>query len=319
MSGELSISEGSKNGADSAMANSTRNLEKRLTESLKGDHSRLYGREEPLRVLHEAYDFVCQPKEDPSQRRMKYIFLSGESGSGKTRLVQEAFKEKDCLFGTGKFEYGGEPAPFAALSSCMVGMVNSMIQYQEKTGDKYYPTTLGMALCEDGFKCFAPFIPNLNHLVTKEYLKHGVPCASGMNEQQGLGRFKFILPCLPAMCCRPDRPIVFFMDDLQWADPSTLELLFIIMRQNAHVEQQHFLFVGSYRKDEVDDEHILTPFIRSLEELYPDNVSRMELQNHTVQDVKELAQDILQVDKEAPEYKVKTEELGEFLHQRTAG
>ena len=57
---------------------------------------------------------------------------------------------------------------------------------------------------------------------------------------------------------RAEHPLALFLDDLQWLDGATLDLLENILVQP---EPQHLLLVGAYRDNEVDAAH---PLMRKL-------------------------------------------------------
>jgi signal transduction histidine kinase/GAF domain-containing protein len=57
---------------------------------------------------------------------------------------------------------------------------------------------------------------------------------------------------------RPNRPLALFLDDLQWLDPATLDLLEHLM---THSQVRHLLLVGAYRDNEVGPAH---PFLQTL-------------------------------------------------------
>src|ERR1700756_3973043 len=58
---------------------------------------------------------------------------------------------------------------------------------------------------------------------------------------------------------RPEHPLVLFLDDLQWLDAATLDLLEDLLTQ---ADVQHLLLIGAYRDNEVDAAH---PLRRKLE------------------------------------------------------
>ena len=57
------------------------------------------------------------------------------------------------------------------------------------------------------------------------------------------------------MVARPQRPLVLLLDDLQWADRSSLSLLEHLL---AHSETRHVMVVGTFRDSEVHASHPLT-------------------------------------------------------------
>src|SRR5262249_42801885 len=58
---------------------------------------------------------------------------------------------------------------------------------------------------------------------------------------------------------RQEHPLTIFLDDLQWLDAATLDLLEELLTRS---ELQHFMLIGAYRDNEVDAAH---PLIRKLE------------------------------------------------------
>ena len=67
-------------------------------------------------------------------------------------------------------------------------------------------------------------------------------------------------------------PLIIFMDDVQWADQQGLDLLSSILLDFDHIDQmngdnpQCFMVIGSYRDDEVDESHILQPYLARFDE-----------------------------------------------------
>jgi predicted ATPase len=57
---------------------------------------------------------------------------------------------------------------------------------------------------------------------------------------------------------RPEHPLALFLDDLQWIDAATLDLLEHLV---THPEVRHLLLVGAYRDNEVSPSH---PLLRTL-------------------------------------------------------
>ena len=53
---------------------------------------------------------------------------------------------------------------------------------------------------------------------------------------------------------RPEHPLALFLDDLQWLDAATLDLLEDLLTQP---DVQHLLLIGAYRDNEVDAAHPL--------------------------------------------------------------
>ncbi|MGT3780967.1 AAA family ATPase, partial [Enterobacter asburiae] len=64
-----------------------------------------------------------------------------------------------------------------------------------------------------------------------------------------------------AVFARPEHPFVLFLDDLQWLDIATLELIEYLLVQS---DLRFLMLIGAYRDDEVDSEHPLTSKIGAI-------------------------------------------------------
>ena len=58
---------------------------------------------------------------------------------------------------------------------------------------------------------------------------------------------------------RPEHPLALFLDDLQWLDAATLDLLEDLLTRP---DVQHLMLIGAYRDNEVNSAH---PLMRKLE------------------------------------------------------
>jgi predicted ATPase len=70
-------------------------------------------------------------------------------------------------------------------------------------------------------------------------------------------RFQLAFRRLLSVFARPEQPLVLFLNDLQWMDAATLELI-----ERLVTEPQHLMLVGTYQDNEVDPSH---PLMRTLE------------------------------------------------------
>ncbi|TMI89496.1 MAG: GAF domain-containing protein [Bacteroidetes bacterium] len=86
-----------------------------------------------------------------------------------------------------------------------------------------------------------------------------------------------------------EHPLVIFVDDLQWADASSLSLVKIIA-ENRDIE--YVMLIGAYRKNEVNENH---PLIKKINELREENVAfeEMELDDLSFEDVSSLVEGAL--------------------------
>src|SRR6202008_880668 len=85
------------------------------------------------------------------------------------------------------------------------------------------------------------------------------PPVPELEPQQAQGRFQLVLRRFIGVFARPEHPLALFLDDLQWLDSATLDLIEHLL---THPDVRHLLLIGAYRDSEVDSTH---PLMRKLE------------------------------------------------------
>ncbi len=80
------------------------------------------------------------------------------------------------------------------------------------------------------------------------------PLVPELEPQQAQRRFQFVLRRFIGVFARPEHPLTLFMDDLQWLDAATLDLLEDLLTQ---ADVRNLLLIGAYRDNEVDFAHPL--------------------------------------------------------------
>ncbi|TKW70440.1 MAG: protein kinase, partial [Bradyrhizobium icense] len=87
------------------------------------------------------------------------------------------------------------------------------------------------------------------------------PLAPGLFSQEARNRFDVVFPRFVAALVSKEHPLVLFLDELQWADAPSLQLIRTLLTEP---RLNHLLVVGAYREDEVGSTH---PLPRMKEEL----------------------------------------------------
>ena len=111
------------------------------------------------------------------------------------------------------------------------------------------------------------------------------------------------------MFAQPEHPLALFLDDLQWLDTATLELLEHLA---THPEVRHVLLIGAYRDNEVGPSHALPPILNAIRDA-GGRLHEIVLAPLTSADVKQLVAELLHCSREtaAP--------LAELIHEKTDG
>ena len=67
--------------------------------------------------------------------------------------------------------------------------------------------------------------------------------------QHAQRRFQLVFRRFIGVFARPEHPLALFLDDLQWLDAATLDLLEDLLTRS---DLQHLMLIGAYRDNEVD-------------------------------------------------------------------
>lgn len=127
--------------------------------------------------------------------------------------------------------------------------------------------------------------------------------------EESQNRFNLVFRDFINVFTDDNSPLVVFLDDLQWADSASLNLLKILLTDP---ESHHLLIIGAYRENEVSDIH---PTVKTISDLKSAGVktSFITLSPLSTENVNELLSDTLLAPKE------KTAELAVLLKQKTNG
>jgi predicted ATPase len=71
-------------------------------------------------------------------------------------------------------------------------------------------------------------------------------------------RFRLVFRRFISVFARPEHPLALFLDDLQWLDAATQDLLEDLLTRT---DVQHLLLIGAYRDNEVNPAH---PLVRKV-------------------------------------------------------
>jgi len=204
---------------------------------------RLYGRERELVELHAAFH-------DARAGRASLLLVAGYSGIGKTSLIRELHRpiaEERGSFLAGKFDQVVRGVPYGALLQAFRGFVWQVLGESEPRLAEWR-AHLGAALGANA-GTLAEILPEI------EFVLGAQPPPAAMDPADAQNRFRFVVQTFVAALARREHPLVVFLDDLQWADAATLDLLHDLLTGPT---LQHVLFIGAYRDNEIDERHLLS-------------------------------------------------------------
>jgi PAS domain S-box-containing protein len=202
----------------------------------------LYGRERQLSKLLAAVD-------RSSYGSSSVAIVSGAAGIGKSALVQEIYKpitRQNGYFITGKFDQLQRNIPYYAIIQACQSLVLQLLTESEGRISQWRSKLL-LALRENG-RVIIDVIPELEIIIGSQ------PSLTQLPPSEAKYRFNFVFQNFIKVFTQPAHPLTIFLDDLQWADLASLELMLLMVTSDS----QYLSIVGAYRDNEVNATHPLS-------------------------------------------------------------
>jgi len=259
---------------------------------------RLYGREREIETLLAAFDRVV------SRGATELVLVSGYSGIGKSSVVNELHKvlvPPRGLFAAGKFDQYKRDIPYVTLAQAFQSLVRALLTKGDAEIDEWR-RALSEAVGPNG-ELIVKLIPELALIIGDP------PPVPSLPPRDAQNRFQLVFRRFLGVFARPEHPLALFVDDLQWLDTATLDLIEHLV---THPEVKYLLMVGAYRDNEVGPSH---PLMRTLE-LMRNSGGRVQetvLAPLAPDSVEQLIVDSLQCDLE------RARSLAQLVHEKTGG
>src|SRR5215831_9877878 len=186
--------------------------------------------------------------------RPELVLVSGYSGIGKSTVVNELHKRlvpPRGLFASGKFDQYKRDIPYATLAQAFQSLIRPLLSKGEPELGKWRDA-IREAVGPNG-RLIVDLVPELKLIIGEQ------PPVPELPPQDSQGRFQLVFRRFISVFARPDHPLALFLDDLQWLDAATLDLIEYLLTQS---DVRHLMLIGAYRDNEVDAAH---PLMRKLE------------------------------------------------------
>ncbi len=211
---------------------------------------KLYGREKEIGTMFDAYDKIRQGEK-------KLLMVSGYSGVGKSALVNEMHKpiiDNRGYFISGKFDQFKRDIPYTAFSSAILDFLKYVLSESEE-GISRWRTRILEKVGVNG-QIIIDLVPELEILIGKQ------PELPKLGLDETRNRFNSTMQTFIRTLSDPEHPMIIFLDDLQWADVASLNLIELTMND---IDVKGLMIIGAYRNNEVDVAHPLTDTLRRIE------------------------------------------------------
>src|SRR4051812_18889405 len=259
---------------------------------------KLYGRASEIDALLASFDRIV------AGGRPELVLVSGYSGIGKSAVVNELHKPlvpPRGLFASGKFDQYKRDIPYATLAQAFQSLIRPLLSKPEAELRRWRDALIE-ALDPNGL-LIVDLVPELKHIIGEQ------PPVPELPPQAAQGRFQLVFRRFISVFARPEHPLALFLDDLQWLDPATLDLIEdLLTRPDVH----HLLLIGAYRDNEVDPSH---PLMRKLEAMGQAGavLQNIVLAPLTREDLAQLIADSLHCECE------RVVPLAQLIHEKTTG
>ncbi|MEO0806106.1 MAG: AAA family ATPase, partial [Cyanobacteria bacterium J06643_4] len=220
---------------------------------------KLYGRDAEVQQLLSAF-------ERASQGQAEMMLVAGFSGIGKTAVINEVHKpitRQHGYFIKGKFDQFNRNIPFSAFVQAFRSLMGQLLSESDQALAQW--KTQILAAVGDQGKVIINVIPELERIIGPQ------PAVAELSGSAAQNRFNLLFDKFVQVFTRKDHPLVIFLDDLQWADAASLNLLKLLMNRTesnpesgsesgagSGADSGALLALGAYRDNEVFPAHPLT-------------------------------------------------------------
>ncbi len=258
---------------------------------------KLYGRDDEVKALSEWWKGI-------EVDGIKLVTVAGYSGIGKTRLINEIRKpifESSAYFVSGKFDQLNKETPYNAFVIAINNLIQTILgESEERINAWKYRIKQNT---DENIALISELIPDLNLLIgePEEWIDLG--------PVEGKKRLNKAFLDFLSIFESEDKLLAIFIDDLQWADSDSLELLETLISSDL----KNIMIIGAYRNNEVDESHLLALMLQAINKKLPNKLKQLALNELSIEDINLLISDSLRLVPDS------TRELSNIVISKTRG
>jgi PAS domain S-box-containing protein len=259
---------------------------------------KLYGREREVATLVAAFDRIVRSGSP------ELVLVSGYSGIGKSSVVNELHKvlvPPRGLFASGKFDQYKRDIPYSTLVQAFESLLRPLLGKPETELASWRDALL--EALEPNARLLTDLIPELTLIIGEP------PPVPALDPQQAQRRFMLVFRRFIGVFARAEHPLALFLDDLQWLDAATLDLLEDLLTQP---DLRHLMLVGAYRDNEVDATHPLMVKLQAIRNA-GGSIDEIKLAPLTCEHISQLIAEALHCEP------ARIAPLAQLVHDKTGG
>ena len=259
---------------------------------------KLYGREREIEILLASFDRIV------NAGAPELVLVSGYSGIGKSSVVNELHRvlvPPRGVFASGKFDQYKRDIPYSTLAQAFQSLIRALLFKSDAELARWRDALL--EALDPNAQLIVDLVPELKLIIGDQ------PPVPDLEPQQAQNRFQLVFRRFIGVFARPEHPLALFVDDLQWIDSATLDLLQDLLTRS---DLRHLILIGAYRDNEVTPVH---PLMRKLEAIKTagGKVTEIRLAPLVRKDLGQLIVDALRCERE------RAAPLAQLIHEKTGG
>ncbi|WP_315786380.1 ATP-binding sensor histidine kinase [Fischerella sp. JS2] len=242
---------------------------------------KLYGRQREVETLLAAFERLTNPLIN-ELRGTEMILVVGDPGVGKTAVVNEVHKpiaRQHSYFIRGKFDQFQRDIPFAGWVEAFCDLIRQLLLESDAEIQLWKAKIL--AALGDQAQVIINVIPQLEQITGKQ------PPVDELSSNAAENRFNLLFQRFIQVFTSKEHPLVIFLDDLQWADATSLKFIQLLTTsiqspllystksedtreyevEEIGTNEGNILLIGAYRDNEVSRTHPLYLTLNEIEEI----------------------------------------------------
>lgn len=256
-----------------------------------------YGREDELKALYDLF-------QKSAFGSTELVLLHGASGVGKTRLVNDQFRnmiQNRAYFISGKFDQMQNNVPYQSLVEAFREIVSEILTQTNQQVAEWKDKILA-AVGTNGY-VITSVIPELAAIIGEQER------IELLSEKETELRFINVFRQFVQVFTSIDYPLVLFLDDIHWADQASIRLIHLLLTDpNSH----RFIVIGSFRGNEEEQTVFIDTSFKDMDQ-YGVRTTSLQLPDLSITEIDQFVADTF--DSEP----VDTRGLARLIFQKTAG